>query len=62
MVGKYIRCHVEPELGHLRKHRTLLGHFVVEDDIETAYPVGCYHYQAVAVVVDLTDFSFFDWL
>ena len=56
-----ILCQVEPELGHLGQYRTLLGHLIVEDHIEAADAVSGNHDQAVAVVIDLTYFTFFDW-
>ena len=62
MVGQQILGIVEPELAHLGEHGALFGHLVFQDDIKRRNAVGGNHDQAVAVVVNLADFSFFDGL
>jgi hypothetical protein len=52
---------VEPELTHLRQDFTFVGNNVVENDIETTDTIGGNHDEAIAVVVDLSDLTFFNW-
>ena len=61
MVGQNILCHIEPEFGHLCQYGTFFGDFVVENDIKAADTVSSNHDQAVAVVINLTYFTFFNW-
>ena len=60
MVRKDILCHIEPEFGHLCQDSSFLGNCVLKDHIKAADPVSSYKDQAVAVIVDLAYFSFFD--
>ena len=60
MVRKNVLCHVEPEFGHLGQHSSFLSNVIFQDNIKAADPVGSYHDQIVAVVVNLADFSFFN--
>ena len=53
---------IEPELGHLSQNGALLLDGVLEDDIKAADAVGCYHNQAVSVVVNLTNLAFLNRL
>ena len=39
-----------------------LGMLLVQDHIETADTVSCYHDQAVAIIIDFAYLAFFDWL
>ena len=52
---------IEPEFGHLCQNRTFFGDFVVQNHIEAADAVGSNHDQAVAIIINLTYFTFFDW-
>ena len=61
MVGQDILGHVEPESGHLSQDGSLLCHIILQNNVETTDTVGGNHDQAVAVVIDLAYFSFFDW-
>ena len=60
VIGNNILRHIEPEFRHLCEHSSFFGNFVVQNHVETADAVGSYHDQAVAVVVNLTYFTFFD--
>jgi len=62
VIWKNIFCHVKPESGHLSKDSSLLSYHVVQNDIETADTVSCYHDQAVAIIIDFAYLAFFDWL
>ena len=62
MIWKNILGKVKPEFGHLSKHLALIGNFIIEDYIKTTDTVCGNHDQAVSIVVDLTYFTFFDWL
>ena len=62
MVGQQILGVVEPELADLGEHGALFGHLVFQDDIKRRNAVGGNHDQAVAIVVNFTDFAFFDGL
>ena len=61
MVRQNILSHVKPEFGHLSKDSAFLCDLVFQNNVETADAVGCHKDQAVAIVINLTDFSFFDW-
>ena len=61
MVGQNILCQIEPEFGHLCQYSAFFGDFIVQNHIETTDTVGGNHDQAVAIVINLTYFTFFDW-
>ena len=60
MVRKNILGHVEPELGHLGQDSTFFCHFIMKDHIKTADAICGNHDQTVAIIIDLTYFTFFD--
>ena len=60
VVGQQIAGVIEPELAHLGEHGALFGDLVFQDDVKRRNAVGGNHDQAVAIVVDLADFAFFD--
>ena len=62
MVWKNVFCVVKPEFRHLGQNSTFLGNSIMENHIKAADAVGSDHDQAIAVVVDFTYFSFFNWL
>ena len=62
MVWENVLCHIEPKLRHLSQDRPLLGHIILQNDIKATDTISRNHDQAVAVIIDLTYFSFFDWL
>ena len=60
MVRKNILCQIKPEFGHLCQNSAFFGHFIVQNHIKTADTVCGNHDQAVAIVINLTYFTFFD--
>ena len=62
MIRKDILGQVKPEFGHLRQNGTLFCYYIVQNNIEAADAVGCYHDQAVAVIINLAYLTLFDWL
>ena len=60
MVGQQIAGVIEPELAHLGQNGALFGDLVFQDDVKRRNAVSGNHDQAVAIVVDLADFAFFD--
>ena len=60
VVRQQIAGVIEPELAHLGEHGALFGDLVFQDDVKRRNAVGGNHDQAVAIVVDLADFAFFD--
>ena len=62
VVRQDILRHLEPEFGHLCENCSFLCDRIFQNHIKAADPVGSYKDQAVAVVVDLAYFTFFDWL
>ena len=59
VVGQNILSHIKPETGHLCQYGSFFGHVIFQDHVKAADSVCGNHDQAVAVVVDLTDLSFF---
>ena len=62
MIRKDVFCQIEPEFGHLGQNGTFFRYHVIQNDIETANSVGCYHDQAVAVIINFAYLTLFDWL
>ena len=60
MIRKDVGSQIKPEAGHLGQYSTFLADSIFQDHVETADPVGRHHNQAVAVIIDFTDFTFFD--
>ena len=60
MVGDDILCEIEPEAGHLCENGALLHDLVLQDHVKRGNPVGRYHDELVADVVDLAYLAFLD--
>ena len=61
VVRKNVLSHVKPEFGHLGQYSTFLCNFIIQNYVKAADTVCCNHDQTVAIVIDLTYFTFFDW-
>ena len=62
MVRQDVFGHIKPELGHLCQNGTFLCNLVVQDHIKTADAVRSNHDKAVAIIINLAYFTFFDRL
>ena len=61
VVRDNVFCQVKPELGHLCQYSLpLFVTSLCKDNIKATDTVRCNHDQAVSIVIDFTDFSFFN--
>ena len=62
MIGNNILCEIKPELAHLCKNCSLLGNFIIKNHIKAADSVCGNHNQAVTVIINLSNLTFFNRL
>ena len=62
MVRNNVFCQIEPELGHLSQNSSFFCNDVIKNHIKTADAVRSNHDKAVAIIINLAYFTFFDRL
>ena len=62
MIGNDVLCIIEPELAHLCKHGSFLGNLIIKNHVKATDPVCGNHDQAVTIIINLSNLTFFNRL